>query len=83
MRLLVRLGRGLARCLLFWGCDRQLTEVKKQRSTSMNTNQHDKQQRYWRQDIPVPKAGADFPDEEDEDDDDLPGGRQLWRRQRG
>ena len=39
----------------------------------MINNQHDKQQQYWRQDITLPRAGADFPDEEDEDDD-LPGG---------
>ena len=37
-------------------------------------NQHDIQQKYWRHDIAVPKAGADFPDEEDDEDDDLPGG---------
>ena len=37
-------------------------------------NQHNMQQEYWRQDITLPKAGADFPDEEDEDDGDLPGG---------
>jgi ATP-dependent Clp protease ATP-binding subunit ClpC len=37
-------------------------------------NQHDMQQKYWRHDIAVPKAGADFPDEEDDEDDDLPGG---------
>ena len=36
-------------------------------------NQHDMQQQYWRQDIAVPRAGADFPDEEDEEDDELPG----------
>ena len=32
------------------------------------------QQNHWRQDITLPVAGADFPDEEDEDEDDLPGG---------
>ena len=32
------------------------------------------QQNHWRQDIMLPVAGADFPDEEDEDEDDLPGG---------
>ena len=37
-------------------------------------NQHDMQQKYWRHDIAVPKAGADFPDEEDDEEDDLPGG---------
>ena len=37
-------------------------------------NQHDMQHEYWRQDFALPKAGADFPDEEDEEDDDLPGG---------
>ena len=37
-------------------------------------NQHDIQQKYWRHDIAVPKAGADFPDEEDDEEDDLPGG---------
>ena len=37
-------------------------------------NQHDMQHKYWRQDFALPKAGADFPDEEDEEDDDLPGG---------
>ena len=36
-------------------------------------DQHEMQQEYWRQDFALPKAGADFPDEEDEDDD-LPGG---------
>ena len=36
-------------------------------------NQHDHQQQYWRQDFALPKAGADFPDEEDDEDDDLPG----------
>ena len=36
-------------------------------------DQHELQQSYWRQDITLPVAGADFPDEEDEDDD-LPGG---------
>ena len=40
----------------------------------MVNNQHDNQQQYWRQDITLPKAGADFPDEDDEEDDDLPGG---------
>ena len=37
-------------------------------------NQHDMQHEYWRQDFALPKAGADFPDEEDDEDDDLPGG---------
>ena len=37
-------------------------------------NQHQMQEKYWKQDISVPKAGADFPDEEDEEDDELPGG---------
>ncbi len=32
------------------------------------------QQEYWRQDLALPKAGADFPDEEEDEDDDLPGG---------
>ena len=32
------------------------------------------QQEYWRQDFALPKAGADFPDEEEDEDDDLPGG---------
>ena len=36
-------------------------------------NQHDMQEQYWRQDITVPRAGADFPDEEDDEDDDMPG----------
>ena len=31
------------------------------------------QEQYWRQDITVPRAGADFPDEEDDEDDDMPG----------
>ena len=39
----------------------------------MINDQHSNQQLYWRQDIAVPKAGADFPDEEDEEDDDMPG----------
>ena len=37
-------------------------------------DQHDMQQEYWRQDFAQPKAGADFPDEEEDEDDDLPGG---------
>ena len=37
-------------------------------------DQHDMQQEYWRQDLALPKAGADFPDEEEDEDDDLPGG---------
>ena len=37
-------------------------------------NQHDMQHEYWQRDFVLPKAGADFPDEEDEEDDDLPGG---------
>ncbi|MBR4829005.1 MAG: ATP-dependent Clp protease ATP-binding subunit [Muribaculaceae bacterium] len=40
----------------------------------MINNQHRLQQLHWREDITVPRAGADFPDEEDEEDDDLPGG---------
>ena len=32
------------------------------------------QQEYWRQDFALPKAGADFPDEEEDEDDELPGG---------
>ncbi len=40
----------------------------------MNNEQHRLQQTHWRQDITLPKAGADFPDEEDEEEDDLPGG---------
>ena len=36
--------------------------------------QYQLQQNHWRQDITLPVAGADFPDEEDEDEDDLPGG---------
>ena len=40
----------------------------------MIRDQHEKQEKYWKQDFSVPRAGADFPDEEDEDDDDLPGG---------
>ncbi len=39
----------------------------------MINDQHSNLQLYWRQDIAVPKAGADFPDEEDEEDDDMPG----------
>ena len=39
----------------------------------MINNQHDMQEKYWKQDFSVPQAGADFPDEDDEDDD-LPGG---------
>ena len=39
----------------------------------MINNQHKLQEDYWRQDITLPVAGADFPDEEDEEDDDLPG----------
>ncbi len=37
-------------------------------------NQHQMQEKYWRQDVSVPRAGADFPDEEDEEDEELPGG---------
>ena len=40
----------------------------------MNNDQHNKQQLYWRQDIAVPKAGADFPDEEEDEEDEMPGG---------
>ncbi|MBQ9556866.1 MAG: ATP-dependent Clp protease ATP-binding subunit [Muribaculaceae bacterium] len=40
----------------------------------MIQDQHNMQQQYWRQDIAVPRAGADFPDEEDDEDNDLPGG---------
>ncbi len=40
----------------------------------MINNQHNMQQQYWRKDILSPRAGADFPDEEDEEDNDLPGG---------
>ena len=36
--------------------------------------QYQLQHNHWRQDITLPVAGADFPDEEDEDEDDLPGG---------
>ena len=36
-------------------------------------NQHDMQQEHWRQGFGLPVAGADFPDEDDEDDE-LPGG---------
>ena len=39
----------------------------------MIQNQHKQQQTYWRQDVRLPRAGADFPDEEDEEDDELPG----------
>ena len=37
-------------------------------------NQHDNQQQYWRQDFGLPIAGADFPDEDEDDSDELPGG---------
>ena len=37
-------------------------------------NQHNMQEKYWRQEFSAPRAGADFPDEEDEEDDELPGG---------
>ncbi len=37
-------------------------------------DQHDMKQEYWRQDFALPKAGADFPDEEEDEDDELPGG---------
>ena len=40
----------------------------------MIDQRHQLQQSNWRQDIGLPVAGADFPDEEDEDDEDLPGG---------
>ena len=32
------------------------------------------QEKYWKQDITVPRGGADFPDEEDDEDEELPGG---------
>jgi len=38
----------------------------------MINNQQQLQQIHWREDITLPKAGADFPDEEDEEDD-MPG----------
>ena len=31
------------------------------------------QEKYWKQDITVPRGGADFPDEEDDEDEELPG----------
>ena len=37
-------------------------------------NQHDNQQQYWRRDFGLPIAGADFPDEDEDDSDELPGG---------
>ena len=37
-------------------------------------NQHDMQHKYWQRGFALPSAGADFPDEEDEEDEDLPGG---------
>ena len=37
-------------------------------------NQHDMQHEYWQRGFALPCAGADFPDEEDEEDEDLPGG---------
>ena len=37
-------------------------------------NQHDMQHEYWQRGFALPSAGADFPDEEDEEDEDLPGG---------
>jgi ATP-dependent Clp protease ATP-binding subunit ClpC len=37
-------------------------------------NQHDMQYEYWQRGFALPSAGADFPDEEDEEDEDLPGG---------
>ena len=40
----------------------------------MIDNQQDMQERYWHQERTLPKAGADFPDEEEDEDDDLPGG---------
>ena len=40
----------------------------------MTDNQYRLQQERWRQEITLPKAGADFPDEEDEEDEGLPGG---------
>ena len=38
----------------------------------MTDNQHRLQQQRWREEITLPVAGADFPDEEDEEDEDLP-----------
>ena len=40
----------------------------------MINDQHRLQQSHWREDIALPKAGADFPEEDDEEDEDLPGG---------
>ena len=40
----------------------------------MMNDQQRLQQNHWRQEITLPVAGADFPDEEDEEDEDLPGG---------
>ena len=40
----------------------------------MMSNQQQLQQNHWRQEITLPVAGADFPDEEDEEDEGLPGG---------
>ncbi len=37
-------------------------------------NQHLMQEKYWKHGISTPVAGADFPDEDDDEDDDLPGG---------
>lgn len=37
-------------------------------------NQHDNQQQYWRRDFGLPIAGADFPDEDEDESDELPGG---------
>ena len=37
-------------------------------------NQHDNQQQYWRRDFALPIAGADFPDEDEDESDELPGG---------
>ena len=33
-------------------------------------NQHDMQHKYWQRGFALPSAGADFPDEEDEEDEE-------------
>ena len=46
-------------------------------------NQHDMQQQYWQRGFALPSAGADFPDEEDDEDDELPGGGDYTRGNEG
>jgi len=54
-------------------CNNTILTSKERIYKRMIDHQYKLQQNHWRQDITLPKAGADFPDEEDEEEDDLPG----------